>query len=57
MVEAMIGPAAGDVGRTPVLGTSEVGRVGLPGPRGSGASAAAGPIIARVHGLYVFNIL
>ncbi len=54
MVEAMFGPAGGDVGRTPVLGTSEDGRFGLGGPGGSGASAAAGPIIARVHGLYVF---
>ncbi len=57
MVEAMIGPAAGDVGRTPVLGTSEVGRVGLPGPGASGASAAVGEIIASPLVLYVFNIL
>ncbi len=57
MVEAMIGPAGGDVGRTPVLGTSEVGRVGLPGPWGSGASAAAGRLLSRAMELYLFNIL
>ncbi len=57
MVEAMVGPAGVDVGRMTILGTSEVGRVGLPGPEGSGASAAAGRLLSRVHGLYVFNIL
>ncbi len=57
MVEAMIGPAGGDVGRTPLLGTSEVGRVGLPGPGGSGASAAAGRLLSRAVELYVVYFL
>ncbi len=57
MVEAMIGPAGGDVGRTPILGTSEVGRFGLRGSATIGASAAAGEIIASPLELYVFYIL
>ncbi len=57
MVEAMFGPAGGDVGRTPLLGTSEVGRFGLGRVGASGASAAAGPIIARAVELYVFYFL
>ncbi len=57
MVEAMIGPTGGDVGRTAILGTSEVGRVGLRRVAASGASAAIGEIIARAVELYLFNIL
>ncbi len=53
----MIGPAGGDVGRTAILGTYEVGRVGLVKIATSGASAAAGRLLARVHGLYVFYFL
>ncbi len=53
----MIGPAGGDVGRTALLGTSEVGRVGLGRVAASGASAAAGEIIASPLELYVFYIL
>ncbi len=53
----MIGPAGGDVGRMAILGTSEVGRVGLREVVASDASAAAGRLLARVHGLYVFYFL
>ncbi len=57
MVEAMIGPAGGDVGRMTIPRTSEVGRVGLRRVAASGALAAAGPIIASPLELYVFYFL
>ncbi len=50
----MFGPAGGDVGRTALLGTSEVGRFGLGRVGASGALAQLASDIARVHGLYVF---
>ncbi len=57
MVEVMIRTAGGDVGRTALLGTSEVGRFGLRRVGASGASAAAGEIIASRLDLYVFYFL
>ncbi len=57
MVEAMIGPTGGDVGRTAILGTSEVGRVGLGKVAASGALAAAGRLLARAVELYVSYFL
>ncbi len=53
----MDGPAGGDVGRTAILGTSEVGRVRLRRVAASGASAAAGPLIASRLELDVFYFL